>query len=315
MKKVFRVLVSVIIICTLFLTGCQRKDENVEVKEAVTPLFYKIKSNENDATVYLLGSIHAADDSIYPLSDIIMSAYNESDYLAVEVDITNLDYELQLEVTEKMFCEDGITIKDYLGEELYNQMVKVLKEKKSYSPFFDYYKPVFFQSLFENLIIKDAGLNTNKGVDMYFLNLAKEDEKGILEIETAEFQYDLLLNSSEEVFKMTLDGYVNDYDNSVLGMKFLYTAWKQGNAFALKTSTYEFSKKGLNEEQITAFENYIHSFIVERNYGMVNTIEKYMSEGKNVFCVVGVGHVIGDEGIVSLMEKLGYKVEKIDYEI
>lgn len=312
MKKIFRNLLLVILVCTLFLTGCQKKETKEEEKEAVTPLFYKISSNETDATIYLLGSIHAADDSIYPLNDTIMSAYNASDYLAVEVDITDIDYELQLEVTGKMLCEEGIKIKDYLGEELYNKMVKLLKEKNSYSFLLDEYKPVFFISYFENLIIKDAGMDARDGVDMYFLNLAKENEKEILEVETAELQYDLLLNCPDELFQMMIGDCVNDYDKSVLGMEILYEAWKQGNTFALEKSTYEFEGEELTEEEIEMLDDYIQKFVIDRNYGMVNTLEKYMSENKDVFCVVGVGHVIGDEGIVTLMEQKGYNVEKLD---
>jgi len=312
MRKIFLKIFLVILICTLFLTGCQKKVGEEHEEKNATPLFYKIRNNETNSTIYLLGSIHAADDSIYPLDDTIMSAYNKSDYLAVEVDIIDMDYELLLEYTGKMLCEEGVQVKDYLGDELYNKMVKVLKEKNSYNLLVDEYKPVFIYSLFQDLIMKDAGLDSRKGVDRYFLELAKESEKEILEIETAEMQYNLLLNSPDKLYQILIESCVDNYDENVLAVKILYAAWKQGNEFVIEKSTYEIDEEELAKEDIEILEEYIQQWIVDRNYGMVSRLEQYMFEGKNVFCVVGLGHVVGEEGIVELLEQKGYNIEKLD---
>ena len=76
------------ILLAFTVTGCKNKEEkNIEQKdeevktESVTPAFYKITNTDNNSTIYLLGSIHAAEESIYPLNDTIMSAYESSDYL------------------------------------------------------------------------------------------------------------------------------------------------------------------------------------------------------------------------------------------
>ncbi len=316
MKKVFKSLFVIIITITFMVTGCNKKETKVEENktETTTPLFYKITSDKNDSTIYLLGSIHAADDSIYPLNDTIMSSYNNSDYLAVEVDtvaITN-DFDLQLELAKKMLYTDGTTIKDYLEEDLYNKMVQLLKDKNSYNTLYDSYKPAFFESLFENIIIDDAGMDANKGIDVHFLNLAKKNGKEILEIETAQFQYDLLLSNPIELDKMMLDDYVNDYETSVTEMKELYEAWKKGDIELLEQKLFESDTNELTDEEITMVNNYNQALIIDRNYGMVRALEQYMSENKNVFCVVGLGHVIGNDGIITLMEKKGYNIEKLN---
>jgi len=44
--------------------------------------FWKV--TDEDSTVYLLGSIHLADPTLYPLSKDILKAYEQSDYLVVE---------------------------------------------------------------------------------------------------------------------------------------------------------------------------------------------------------------------------------------
>lgn len=307
---------SIFLIITIFtlivFSACDKK-EIVKEDNEITPLFYKI-SDKNNTTIYLLGSIHAADDTIYPLNDTIMNSFNDSDYLAVEVDTLSLqnNFDLSLKLAEKMMYNDSTTIKNHIGDELYNKMVKFLKEKKSYSSLYDNYKPVFFESLFENLIINDAMLKSESGIDMYFLSLASENNKKILEVESAEFQYNLLLNTPLELDKIMIEQYIDNYDLNVSQMKDLYELWKKGDKEQLENILINSESQNATEEEKKLMENYNQSLIIDRNYGMANVLENYFEKKQNVFCVVGLGHVIGDEGIINLLQKRGYDVAQLN---
>lgn len=303
----------IITIFTLIVFSACGKKEIVKEDNEITPLFYKI-SDKNNTTIYLLGSIHAADDTIYPLNDTIMNSFNDSDYLAVEVDTLSLqnNFDLSLKLAEKMMYNDSTTIKNHIGDELYNKMVNFLKEKKSYSSLYDNYKPVFFESLFENLIINDAMLKSESGIDMYFLSLASENNKKILEVESAEFQYNLLLNTPLELDKIMIEEYIDNYDLNVSQMKDLYELWKKGDKEQLENILINSESQNATEEEKKLMENYNQSLIIDRNYGMANVLENYFEKKQNVFCVVGLGHVIGDEGIINLLQKRGYDVAQLN---
>lgn len=307
---------SIFLIITIFtlivFSACDKK-EIVKEDNEITPLFYKI-SDKNNTTIYLLGSIHAADDTIYPLNDTIMNSFNDSDYLAVEVDTLSLqnNFDLSLKLAEKMMYNDSTTIKNHIGDELYNKMVNFLKEKKSYSSLYDNYKPVFFESLFENLIINDAMLKSESGIDTYFLSLASENNKKILEVESAEFQYNLLLNTPLELDKIMIEEYIDNYDLNVSQMKDLYELWKKGDKEQLENILINSESQNATEEEKKLMENYNQSLIIDRNYGMANVLENYFEKKQNVFCVVGLGHVIGDEGIINLLQKRGYDVAQLN---
>ena len=303
----------IITIFTLIVFSACGKKEIVKEDNEITPLFYKI-SDKNNTTIYLLGSIHAADDTIYPLNDTIMNSFNDSDYLAVEVDTLSLqnNFDLSLKLAEKMMYNDSTTIKNHIGDELYNKMVNFLKEKKSYSSLYDNYKPVFFESLFENLIINDAMLKSESGIDMYFLSLASENNKKILEVESAEFQYNLLLNTPLELDKIMIEEYIDNYDLNVSQMKDLYELWKKGDKEQLENILINSESQNVTEEEKKLMENYNQSLIIDRNYGMANVLENYFEKKQNVFCVVGLGHVIGDEGIINQLQKRGYDVVQLN---
>ena len=95
-------------------------------------------------------------------------------------------------------------------------------------------------------------------------------------------------------------------------MQDLYSAWKTGDADELEQKLMTTSSEDLLPEEIEMIENYNNALINDRNYVMANALEKYFSEEKNVFCVVGVGHVVGNQGIISLMEQRGYNIEKLN---
>lgn len=315
MKKKSIILMMLLFALIIF-PACSKKETEKETEKEnneATPLFYKI-SDKTNTTIYLLGSIHAADDTIYPLNDTIMNSFNNSDYLAVEVDTLSLqnNFDLSLKLAEKMMYNDSTTIKNHIGDELYNKMVNFLKEKKSYSSLYDNYKPVFFESLFENLIINDAMLKSESGIDTYFLSLAKENNKKVLEVESAEFQYNLLLNTPLELDKIMIEDYIDNYDLNVSQMKDLYELWKKGDKEKLENILINSENQNATEEEKELMENYNQSLIIDRNYGMAKVIENYFEKKQNVFCVVGLGHVIGDEGIINLLQKKGYIIETMN---
>ena len=63
-----------------FLLGCSTSKD-----EGGKHFFWKV--SDDNSSVYLLGSIHFADLSFYPLDSVIVNAFDRSDELAVELDI------------------------------------------------------------------------------------------------------------------------------------------------------------------------------------------------------------------------------------
>src|SRR5437016_3874373 len=49
----------------------------------------------------------------------------------------------------------------------------------------------------------------------------------------------------------------------------------------------------------------------ERNAAMAEKIDVFMKEKEMHFVVVAAGHLIGDKGVVKLLQNKGYKVEQV----
>lgn len=294
--------------------------EQDNLKEQSKPLLYKVTKEGTDTTMYLFGSIHVADERAYPMPDVVMDAYNNSDYLAVEFDLITYskDYKAQVDSLKTLVLQDGTLVKDHLSEETYELMVKYLKENKLYSSMYDYYKPAIHYSLISSFQAEQGGLDSNLGIDMYFLEKAHDEKKGILEVESASSQYEMLGSLPDKLFDfMILSSIINE-KAMVKDNVDLYEAWLEGDASyiinALESSDNEILKNfDSYREIIELVEQYNKALIDDRNVAMTQKAIEYFNEGKNVFFVVGLAHIVGENAIANNLKENGYIVEVVEY--
>lgn len=60
-------------------------------------------------------------------------------------------------------------------------------------------------------------------------------------------------------------------------------------------------------------KKYNNVMTVVRNKLMVERASEYLRDHKNVFYVVGLAHMLGDDGLVASLENRGYTVSQISY--
>ena len=91
--------------------------KNTEPDADYTPAMWKV--TKGDKEMYLFGSIHATQDGAENLPDYVQKAFDECDYLAMELDTDSMMNDLgqALQLTQKLMYTDGTTIKDHISEE------------------------------------------------------------------------------------------------------------------------------------------------------------------------------------------------------
>lgn len=289
--------------------------EKEEIKEKITPLMYEITKDGSQNKIYLFGSIHIANTNKLDFPTYLNDAYNDSKYIACEFDLVEYqkDQNKVLETMQDLIYSDGSTIKDHLSTNAYNKLVNFLKEKGMYTEMYDVYKPMFFQSLITNIIANDAKIKTNDGIDTYFLDKAKKDNKTILEVESYDYQIKLLNSFSDKLNELMLIDLIDNYNQEVQSLNDLYKAWKTGDIERIiKESNEELEiKSNYTQEEIQIIKNYNKQLIDDRNINMTNKLIEYFNNNYNTFYMVGAAHLVGDNGIAHLLETKGYTVKQI----
>lgn len=323
MKKLLSLLL-VLVMCLSFV-ACGTNNETATadtatteattapVSKGSTPLLYKATS-DNGGEVWLFGSIHVGNDDMYPLPDYVNNAYNEADSLAVEVDVIDMEENAMDYIADyqKVMYLDGTTIKDHISEDLYNDAVKILEDNDYYTSMLDFYYPSMWSSFIEVFEYENSGYDSKKGIDMHLLNLAKENKKNIVEIESASSQITLLGEFSEELQILQLEEVVAGYntEESKTYLKDLVSAWTSGNEESITAIICEdSSSEDYTEEEMKLLEEYNQKMLVDRNILMADFAEKALKDGDSVFICVGTAHIVGEGAMVDLLRDRGYTVE------
>lgn len=315
MKK--RIITCMLIVCfVLSLAACGRsslaKKLLAEYEDSCTPLLYEV-TDEQGHTVWLFGSIHVGQETFYPLPDYVTDAYNGSDALAVEFDVVAYQEDLQAMMADMQLLvySDGTTIKDHIPQALYEECVQILKENNSYNAMLDYYCPSMWAQFIDSITMEATGVNTELGIDVHFLNLAHQENKTIVDIESASLQYGMLAGFSDELQIMLLESSVDSYGMPKMygqSLQLMLDAWQRGDVYtleALATTTPVLASK----EEKALYAEYNDALLTQRNIGMADFAEDALTSGQELFICVGSAHVVGDGGIADLLEDRGYTVE------
>ncbi len=284
-----------------------------------TPYFWKVTGNGYEGEFYLLGSIHVGDinTNFYPRE--ITDAFEKSQYLAVESDIIAVesDLALQVKMVQALMYPKGLTISDLIGTELYETARKILFENGYYNQSLDMLRPIYWMSLIDSIAITKTDYSVDFGVDRYFLSQAKEMKKPILEIEDPIKTYEALAALSPKTQKFLLNEAVQpDYfAASREGIEALYSVWKTGDMTGKEDLFADASTEGMTEEEIKAYEEYTAMLLTTRNAAMVETTINYLDSGEDIFYIVGLAHMFGEDGIVNSLIEQGYTVTQVQYDL
>jgi len=278
---------------------------SLTARPASKGFLWKTQAGEN--TVYLLGSIHIASSAMYPLRGEIQKAYGQSDYLVVEADISKADTEeVQKMVLQKVMYNDGTKLQDHISPETYKQLEKLVASMGLPAGVFDGIKPWNISLMLQSLKMQSSSFVGELGIDQHFLNQANASKLPILELESMESQLDMFNSFSsklqDEMLASAIVSFNDDNEDNSGGIQHLSEMWMNGDDKQLLEFTASTSD---NEE-------YNKAMLVDRNIAMAEKIKGYLDGkgSKTYFVIVGAAHFLGDDGIVSLLEKEGFKVER-----
>jgi uncharacterized protein len=261
------------------------------------------KISDSDSSVYLLGSVHFANADYYPMSRAIEAAFAEADTVAVEIDITSLDpLKTQLLMQEMGNYSDGRTLKDELSPETLQKLEAYLGQKGFPSHLFMGQKPGMLIMSLTSMELMNLGMLPQFGIDLHFLSRAKGN-KHIVELETLEQQMELLLNmdDGDAALAQTLD----EFPTFPVLSKQLFRAWQTGDTSIMQSLLIDEPLQKYPESQ-----EYFDKLFTDRNLTMTDKIKGYLNDNKTYFVIVGAGHLIGEDGVVSLLGDKEFRVER-----
>ena len=258
------------------------------------------------ARLFLFGSIHMADPETYPLPEIVDQAYQASEQLVVEADVTSPDMgEIMSQVSASgVYLGSGRSLWDDLGPSLSEGLAKCAATVGLPPQLFEHLRPWLAAMTLEALRLKSMGYDEELGIDRHFIVRAKEERKPIGELETIAEQMDLFTSLTEEESLKLLQVTVIECDEAEEGVNELMAVWKAGDLDGFERIYF-----GVYHEH-PELGPILDKVILNRNRLMHKRLQPYLYPGQTVFVVVGAAHMVGSEGLPELFRAQGMKVTR-----
>ena len=260
---------------------------------------WRVQSGER--VLYLAGSVHALSADVYPLNPAFERAFAASDTLVEELNLEQGDVAtLGPVLLAKGMYQDGRTFDSVVSKEtlaLVAQRLKPPLVPALIRPM----KPWMVMLMLTAMQVQQAGLDANLGLDRYFFDKAKAAGKTIIGLETAESQIDRFDTMPESLQEQMLRNALEELDSQQAELTAILAAWQRGDAEALDRTL------------LSAFKKYpaaYQSLIVERNNNWMPQIEQCLTRATPCLVVVGAAHLVGEDGLLSLLQRKGYTVEQ-----
>ncbi|MCB0604905.1 MAG: TraB/GumN family protein [Saprospiraceae bacterium] len=270
----------------------------VDIVQPEESLLWKIEGKGLSKPSYLFGTIHLIPEDKYFFTKEMENAFAQSDQVIFEIDMNVMnDMSQMAAILVKMRMPDSVSLQDLISPEDYSLLQEKAKDSGMPLFMFENIKPLFLQTLLDDV-------NSQKNqMASYEINLAKKASntgKDIGGLETIDDQMAAIdAVPLKEQAAMLMESLKSPDSQNIDTLIQLYEQQKIQELHDMIESSFAQSK-----------DNYMDSFLKNRNVKWIDNMKRLMSE-KSTFFAVGAGHLAGKSGVINLLREKGYKVTAI----
>lgn len=260
-------------------------------------LLWEISSPLKKEKSYLFGTIHLIEKEFFHFPDFLKEKINQSTNIIFETPYPN-----STNIRSLLLIPNNENIFSYLNENEKNKILKWSTEnlKMDENEFLENYgnfKPfVLFQT-----ITQLPFLDNSVSYEQEIYKIVKNSSKKIEGLETVEEQIELLDKIPLEIQKKQLFFAIDSTTKNQTILREMQLAYKQQDLqkieqwIKIESKTSHFS---------------VDDFIFKRNKKWITKIVSNINTN-STFIAVGAGHLSGEEGLINLLKKEGFKLKSI----
>ena len=284
-------LVSLWIVCCVVCLGVEAQ------------LLYEISGNGLSKSSYLFGTHHWVEAEVAIEIPGVFRVFNDCDVVVSEfVDETNGNNPEEMQRKILTVAQMELSLHDLLNAEEALLVDSALNAEMGLSlADMQYFRPSMLTMIYEMAVAERINKN-EMAIDAYFQVAAAELGKRVCGLETLDKQLDIMFRSKslEQQAKQLVET-IRNASGTKNGVNEIDSLYKSEDLEAL----YEVLVK---YENMTEAEKFL--LVDERNRDWMPVIEKYI-KADACFIAVGALHLPGNDGLINLLRKAGYKVKAV----
>lgn len=261
------------------------------------------KVDFGNTSVYFGGTIHLRDLD-YPLPHEFEAAYEASSKLVFEVDISRIGdpYRAKLLQQSAMLPEDD-SLSEMLSPGVYSGLARFWRRAGLPPEVMSRYKPAFVLGALQKQEFQLLEIEPD-GTDLNFYMRGRTDGKKMDSLETVEEQVSFVLSIAEG----EEDEYVLHSLQELSKIHHTYEAlvagWRRGDMTFLDNHFL----RAMRED----FPGLYKKLLMDRNSQWLQAILPFFKTREREFVLIGVAHLVGEDGILKKLSDLGYRVHQLE---
>jgi uncharacterized protein YbaP (TraB family) len=300
--------------CALAASACARAGQEAPVPQAAgeadaavgspRPLLWSVSDADN--TVYLLGSFHALRPSDYPLAPAVDAAFADAERVAFELSPGEME---SPEVAPMMMAAAalpaGKDLRSSLAPATWTRLEAYAAKRGLPLASFAGTEPWFVALVVSLTEMERMGLDPAQGLDRHLLARATQAGKPTSGLETAAEQIAALDSMSPTEQQQALDEALGDAEDFRAEMDALHAKWRRGDEAGLEAL--------MGKDMRAHYPQLYQRINVDRNNAWLPKVRAMLDAetSDDALVVVGSLHLLGDDGLVALLRKQGYSVERV----
>lgn len=268
------------------------------------PALWRI--SDGDSRVYLFGTLHLLPEGVTWKTPAYEAAMADAETTVVEADVESRYARATMAslVAERGLNSSAESLRDIIGQKRFDALAAIAKRYGMSPDRLSRMRPWLAMMSVSLAALDQAGMRRSRGVERTILADADAAHDKRNYLETAEAQIkalaslddgpDMLANVDLELeqlakFEETIDPMVD--------------AWRKGDVATLeRISSADTRRVAPRAHRV---------ILVDRNRNWIPRIEGWLAAKHDYFVACGTAHLVGPDSVIAMLEKKGYKVERI----
>lgn len=268
---------------------------------------WRISDLSSRKSIYLAGTIHLLKPTLLPLPAVYGQIFNKADRIALENNpLLASDPQRNAQILA-ITTPDKNEIKAAMSKGTRKKLKKIFRTlgipKKT---IFNAY-PMMLQFNLGTVGYNSLGFNAANGIELSYARQASRLGKAVLEVEQFAEVVKSLVSLPMHVQMKYLDASLQGNEEGHKNLEQMITHWLRGEIHQM----YSLARKESDGDSVLSeIADYIYD---ERNIGMLEHIESYLTQPETTTVMVGALHLGGPKGLVNLLTEKGYLVQQLNH--
>jgi uncharacterized protein YbaP (TraB family) len=252
-------------------------------------------------TGWLMGSLHPLTPDAYPLPPSMEAAFQSAQVLVQEADPDELKTpESAAELMRRAFYPAGDTLEAHVSAATYRTIVDRATKVGLPLEMLPRMRPWMVAVTLAAVEMQRSGFDPALGLDKHFRDRALGLGMPVQLLEKALDQISMLESLGPTLQDALVVETLEGASTEALQARALMAAWKAGDPNAIERILVDGMKDAPEVHRV---------LFVERNNRWVPKIEACLVKAR-CLVVVGAGHLVGQDGLIELLRRRGYRVEQ-----